>query len=135
MIGVDNKAQWHNEVKGVLMINNKHRGEADNEEEENKEEITAEEAEAENQDYFNVNELSEREVEAEYRRYQELIRRKNLSKKELEQESKKKMAFEIEFDYFFNHFWKGVILASQFTLTLSPMVAWSEIMSSIKGSA
>jgi len=125
LISVDTRAQWHNELKGVMMINNKFKAEEDVKEEE----LDLPEEEED------LDQLTEEEIEVEYQRYQEIL----LMKKNQEQQAKtlahSKVKFEIEYEYFYHHFWCARVLKKMFDIKLSPMTVWSEFMSNIKGSA
>jgi len=132
IISADTRAQWHNEMKGVMMINQKYKEEAAEEQEVKEEELI--EAPEDNQE--SVEQLTEEEIEAEYQRYQAILKRRAEMAAEAKAGSKKKkLQFEIEYDYFFTHFWQGVVLKKYYNPAVSPMMVWSEIMSTIKGSA
>ncbi len=107
------------------MINNKYKGE-----EESNEEIVEEVQEEEDLD-----QLTEEEIEAEYQRYQEILSRKKNQEQQGKSLANSKVKFEIEYEYFYHHFWCGRVLKKQFDIKVSPMMVWSEFMSTIKGSA
>jgi len=147
IIGSDTHAQWHNELKGLMMISDKFRGEAANEDddepslepkkaaEENliKEEDEEEEEEEDEQETMKINQA---DIEKEYERYQAILKKK---KEQMEEEGrlrkKNKMSFEVDYDYFVNHFWSGYLSRQDRPADISPMIVWSEITSTIKGSA
>jgi len=136
IIGLDSNAQWHNEMKGVMMIGNYHKKMRDFDktvkqaEEDKESDIGSSGSESSDE------ELEEEEFMAEYRR--EMNNRAKASKKETGRRigsNSYKMSFEIEYEYFESHFWNTIILKRFPYLDIHPLVVWSEIQSNIKGSA
>ncbi len=112
------------------MINQKYREQETPQGEELKEEELIEAPEPKEDD---VEKLTEEEIEAEYARYQAILKRRSEMEGEGKADPKKKMQFEIEYDYFFTHFWQANVLKRYYNPPASPMMVWSEIMSTIKG--
>lgn len=124
IVGEDSKASWHNERKGVMMIENYYRGE----EEEGVEERIEEE--------FNYSD--EEELEHEYLRQIQL--RENREKQQLTkklQKNKKSgiFSFEVDYEYFVVHFWPRVVKKYYSSRNITAHLVWTEIYSTIKGSA
>lgn len=153
IIGSDTQAQWHNEMKGLMVISDKYRqnagGDSDNLDNiepsdikdltKDKEGVIEEENEEEEEtdDGKDLVKINDADIEAEYERYQAILKKKR-AQVELEDEMRKKnkLSFEVDYDYFVNHFWRGYIYRNNTRDSeLSPILVWSEIMSSIKGSA
>ena len=133
IIGGDSSANWHNESKGVLMIDDYHRkmGEAkpNNEEIDFNEE---DEDEASDLDYEN-----EEELEYAYQRelfLQEAHRNKE-KKRTFVSDLKKKLSFEVDYEYFETYFWPKVLKKYQHLPSITATAVWTEIYSYIKGSA
>lgn len=136
IIGLDANAQWHNEVKGVMMIGNYHRKMKNFDktikkaEEDRESDIESSESEEEDE------ELEEEEYKAEYQREMNLKARAN--RNDPTQRLKNnyyKLSFEIEYEYFVSYFWNPIILKKMQNVDLHSIVVWSEIQSHIKGSA
>ena len=129
LIGSDSNAQWHNEQKGILLIDNYHKkiGNSDDNEDE--------EFDDSDKDYdlSDYNEDTDADIEEEYRR-QLALRAKKHRKKQMKnlQIQSKKLSFEIDYDYFVNNFWPKAI-KKYVTMQIPPIVVYSEIMSVIKG--
>jgi len=153
IIGSDTHAQWHNELKGLMMISDKYReqtadgdddaepnlsepvsGGAKKEDDQIKEED--EEEEEEEEGYDETMKIDDDDIEKEYERYQAILKKK---KEQYEEEGrlrkKNKMSFEVDYEYFLNHFWNGHLSRQDRPTDLSPIIVWSEITSTIKGSA
>ena len=133
IIGGDSSAQWHNETKGVLMIDNYFRkmGEFDANEA-NMNNVIEEEEEADNLDYGD-----EEELEYAYQRemfLQEANIKKAKSNQSFVSNLKKKLSFEIDYEYFETYFWPKVLKKYQH-LPITATAVWTEIYSYIKGSA
>ena len=151
IIGSDTQAQWHNEMKGLMMISNRYRAQNDadidnadvgrsseiqKETKSSDNTIKEEEDEEDSEDEYDRHKIDDSDIEAEYERYQAIIKKK---KEQLELEEgmrkKNKLSFEVDFEYFFNHFWQRGLSRQDRPTNISPIIIWSEIMSSIKGSA
>jgi len=148
IIGSDTRAQWHNELKGLMMISNKYRDEQNgNNDDDNlggpfnnktNEELIKEEEEEEEEDReeYEGFKVDDSDIEKEYERYQAILRkRKEQLEKESEIRKKNKISHEVDYDYFLNHFWHGHLTRQGRSVDVSPIIVWSEIMSTIKGSA
>lgn len=125
IIEQDSKASWHNERKGVMMIENYYRGEE-------KEEVDVEDIEEE------INYSDEEELEHEYLRQIQLRENKDkqqLTKKLEKGKNKSKLSFEVDYDYFIVHFWPLVVRKYYSSRNITPHLVWTEIYSTIKGSA
>lgn len=131
IIGGDSSAQWHSETKGVLMIDDYHK-KMDAKQEEM--EIIKEEEEEEDEDKFDY----ENEEELEYAYQRELFlkeaNKKSAQKKDVASNLKKKLSFEVDYEYFETYFWPKVLKKYQH-ISISPTAVWTEIYSYIKGSA
>lgn len=135
IIGGDSSAQWHSETKGVLMIDDYHRKLGEKEELNTKEEMFLQEEEdleeEEGMDFEN-----EEELEYAYQRELFLLeaQQKNDKKKTFVSDLKKKLSFEVDYEYFETYFWPKVLKKYQH-IGITPTAVWTEIYSYIKGSA
>ncbi len=139
IIGLDANAQWHNEMKGVMMIGNYHRKLKDFDKTVKK---AAAENEAEGESEISNSdsddseeELEEEEFAAEYQREVNQRARQQNQKNRRLGGNQYKLSFEIEYEYFEKHFWFPIVMRKTPYLDLHPLLVWSEIQSHIKGSA
>ena len=151
IIGSDTQAQWHNEVKGLMMISDKYRGTTEDEDDDGieiaspvdkiigtqqKNDMIQEEEEEDEEEDTAVLRIDDSDIEAEYERYQAILKkRKDQLEHEQEMRKKNKMSFEVDYDYFYNHFWLRLYSRQHKVSKVSPLLVWSEIIATIKGSA
>ena len=132
LIGTDSNAQWHNEQKGILLIDNYHKKIGNNDDNEN-EKFDDSDNDFDGADNYSSDYDEEADIEEEYQRQLALEAKKNRRKqvKNLQIQSKK-LSFEVDYDYFANNFWPRA--TKKFTtMNVPPIVVYSEIMSVIKG--
>lgn len=61
--------------------------------------------------------------------------KQQLTKKLAANKKKVLMSFEVDFDFFLTHFWPNVNRKFYSSRNITPQLVWTEIYSSIKGSA
>ena len=129
IIGSDSIAYWHNESKGMILIDNYYKKVKDESESKEGEENKFESEEEE--DYLDYE--NEEELEQEYNR-QLALQEKKKNEKQIQKNNsnEKKYSFEIDFEYFIKFFWP--VFKSKKGTKLSPDIVWTEIYSYIKGS-
>ena len=122
IIGMTGKSEWHNEMKGVLMINSEYKR-LRLEEETTGGDFNDSSSESE-QSEEELDEASAQVIE----RTKALIQshKYNLSKKWTRQ-----LSFEVDYEYFAIHFWPKIVAKTHH----NAIVIWTEIASYIKGSA
>ena len=132
LIGSDSNAQWHNEQKGVLLIDDYHKkiGNFDVNEDE---ELDDSDNDFDGTDNDSSDYDEDADIEEEYQR-QLALRAKKHRRKQMKnlQIQSKKLSFEIDYDYFANNFWPRAI-KKYVIMQIPPIVVYSEIMSVIKG--
>jgi len=134
IIGTDSNAQWHNEMRGVLMISDYHKKLCNFDETieaaQKKVESDIEESDEE------YEEFDEEEIEEAYERDRQM--QIALKRRQQWQEwsiKRNKLSFEVDYDYFVTNFWNPIVMKKYPYLGIPPIVVWSEIQSYIKGSA
>lgn len=120
IIGMTGKSEWHNEMKGVLMINHEYKrlrlGE-----------LSSETYESESESSQSEEELDEASAQVVERTKMLIQSHKyNLSRKWTRQ-----LSFEVDYEYFVVHFWPKIVAKTHH----NAIVIWTEIASYIKGSA
>lgn len=112
----ESQATWHNERKGVMMIENYHRNEEESEEEKDLNEEIEEE----------INYSDEEELEHEYLRQIQL--RENKEKQKLTEKlnkNKKNLSFEVDYNYFSTYFWPSVKHKHYSSRNITPHLVWT----------
>jgi len=131
--GLEGKSEWHNEMRGVMLINSYYkrqkseffdRIDAGEDEDENNDS-----SDEDDSDYDDSDEESDEEPELKLKQKND---RKKKNKGATGPSSGPKYSFEVDYDYFEQHFYSR--FTSQF-YNLAPLVVWTEITSYIKGSA
>ena len=130
IIGGDSSAHWHSETKGVLMIDDYHRKLGDVDKKPEELEAINDEDDEDKFDYDN-----EEELEYAYQRelFLQEAHKKTSQKKDFVSDLKRKLSFEVDYEYFETYFWPKVLKKYQH-LSISPTAVWTEIYSYIKGS-
>ena len=121
IIGMTGKSEWHNEMKGVLMINNEYKRMR-------LEEVTGTDLLDSSSDSSDAEEEIDEDSAKVIERTKAIIQshKYNLSRKWTRQ-----LSFEVDYDYFVVHFWPKIIAKTHH----NAIVIWTEIASYIKGSA
>lgn len=134
VIQSDMNAQWHNEMKGVLMIDDYHKkiGTAVQEAApaEDEEKILSSDSDYDPNDY-----AEEADLEEEYQRQINIqTKKKRMKTGGAVPTRNKQLSFEIDFEFFERNFWPAVVKKYPHFHTPA-IVVWSEMMSYIKGSS
>mmetsp|Transcript_26773 Transcript_26773/g.4803 ORF Transcript_26773/g.4803 Transcript_26773/m.4803 type:complete len:192 (+) Transcript_26773:1071-1646(+) len=121
IIGMNGNFEWHNEIKGVMEINKDFKRER-KARELGEDEIESSESDSEEEMEYPGNLQPDGKgiklnLDAIYTRRAGRVARN--------------MSFEVDFDYFYKHYWQKVHMKYNF----SPLVCWTEISTHIKGSA
>ena len=135
VIGLDSNAQWHTETKGVMMIRNYYRKIQDEDKPAKKAGHKSKEDSEISSSDSGEDEVDEEDYQREYNK--EVDAHIKEKKKEQARRGKKhsKFGFEIDYEYFVNHFWNPMVMKEDPYLRIPPVVVWGEIQSHIKGSA
>lgn len=117
VIGLTGNSEWHNEMKGVLVISNEYKKQT-----REKLDLPEEESDDSDSDY-DENDLVARATH-------EMMTRRARDVQERILKSRRQLSFEIDYEYFYKHFWSHI----RYMVSSEPLVVWTEISSTIKGS-
>lgn len=136
IVGGDSSAHWHSENKGVLMIDDYHRKMGGNPNEKQRVQADNNLLFEEEEDNMEFDYDNEEELEYAYQRELFLLesQKKHGVKREFVSDLKKRLSFEVDYEYFETYFWPKVLKKFQH-ISLTPTAVWTEIYSYIKGSA
>jgi tetratricopeptide (TPR) repeat protein len=117
VIGLSGNSEWHNEMKGVLVISKDYKDQT----------RVAQDLPVDSSDEDSDSEDDENDLVNKATRDLMLRKTKDMQKTLT---SHRSLSFEVDFEYFYQHFWSQI----RYMVDSEPLVVWTEISSTIKGS-